>query len=117
MAVEIMTDDRLHWHLDNWARYMRNNKSEINKHDYPSYSTGLMNGISVSEDSAELAHDEADYRDAVAMDAIIDSLSSHQQCAIQHMHLAAVWTMRDFERAYSEAIEQVRALATKRGMW
>lgn len=115
MAAE-MTDERLAWHLENWANYIKNDEAEYAALHYPNHSVGFRNGLSVSEDSAELQEAEADLNDAIAMDAIIDSLPPYQIAVIYNHWGFELWSRQPKETDYPEACEAVKVLAMKRGI-
>lgn len=111
-----MTDERLHWHLENWSRYIKADEQEYALLHYPAHSVGFVNGISVSEDSAELQAQEADLNDAIAMDAIIDSLAAYHIAVIYNYWGFSLWSRQPKETDYPEACAEVKRLAMKRGL-
>lgn len=115
MAAE-MTDERLAWHLENWARYIKHDESEYAALNYPDHAVGFINGIMHTEDSKELAEAEADLNDAIAMDALIDSLEPYHIAVIYNYWGFELWSRQPKETDYPEACEAVKVLAMKRGI-
>lgn len=106
-----MTEDRLSWHLDNWAQWMGKRAST---NGYPSRS--MVIGKSNSSDFDTMVAN-ADIRCAVAVDTIVDDLSARERAAVYHRHLAAVWRIRgDMEECYEDARMTLRIGLNKRGI-
>jgi hypothetical protein len=108
-----MNLDRLEWHLGNWADWMRQDSSHLG---YPKRSLMIASGGGTSVDAFEIMCDEVDTKCAEQLDALIDSLPPNQRCAINHKWLSAVYRMRDMDRAYELAIDNLMAMADRRGM-
>jgi len=107
-----MDTERLHWHLENWALYMR---SDSHKLGYPSKSAGFLGAHNAAcEDGSEIVYECEDLNSAKTMDAIIDSLVVNQRCAINHVWLHSVFVMRDFEHTYDMAMDNLLTIAGKR---
>jgi hypothetical protein len=119
MVAEMMTDERLAWHMENWAEYMRNDRSEIRELGFPAESVGFIQGVTHSEDSAMLAEQEADLKDAHAMDAIIDSLldiDPYLYSVVYKYHGFRLWTKQPKDTDYPDACAVIKQLAMKRGL-
>lgn len=78
-----MTDDRVDWHLWNWAIHMRRGTSNHLKHRNAA-SSGI--GRSGSEDFDQMV-DSADKRCAEATGTAIDDLPKNDRCAVYATHL------------------------------
>lgn len=109
-----MTPDRLNWHLDNWAQYM---KRDTHKLGYPAKSLCMSGGGSSGEDEFDCMCDEADINCAQRIDSIIDSISQPQRTAINHKWLNVAHHYQTQEMDYSEALSNIDRLASKRGVY
>ena len=84
-----MTEDRVDWHLANWARWMRDG------HVGTGYSSRASGGIGQSSNSDfESMCKNADNRCAFAVQAVIDGLSDAKRCALHHEYLHAVYLLK-----------------------
>lgn len=82
-----MTEDRVDWHLWNWAQYHR--RSRARPQGYPNASTGLHNYTSGLDFDAEC--DWIDKRCAIATDAAVDDLPALERMAVYAKHLEGLW--------------------------
>ena len=113
-----MTDDRLLWHLVNWAEWMEDKRSDFTR-GYPSRASGGM-GQSQSRDFDAMVA-TVDTICAKAVDAILDGACSHaERLSVWHFHLDAVFR---FPRlgcgahiCYAAAKEKVRRGLMRRGI-
>jgi hypothetical protein len=115
-TIAEMTDERLAWHLENWARYLRSDAMEYRELGYPAESVGFEPAESVTEDSYEIEEDADCMRNAIAMEAIIDSLPPHPKWAVFKSQGLMSIGMRGYEDALEVAHELIRQLAVKRGL-
>jgi hypothetical protein len=108
-----MQRDRLEYHLENWAHWMRSDREQLG---YPRRSLMISSGGASSIDAFEIMCDEADAKAAKQIDALIDSLVSPQRVAINHHWLQVKHCYPtqeyDLEMAYAELI----SMANKRGI-
>jgi hypothetical protein len=111
-----MTDERLAWHMENWSRLVLNDAEEIAEMSFPAHSTVFINGTTHSDESNEVAQQEADKRDAVAINAIIESIDGYLQAVIYNYWGFQLWTKQPKETDYPDACAAVKALAMKRGL-
>jgi hypothetical protein len=104
-------------HLDTWARYMRRWRASDDV-GYPDHSAGFGEaaGGAVCDDTFEHLCDSADAYAARAMEAIIDGLPPDQRAAVYHVHLAAVFRMRDLPGSYERARIAIRQKLAGRGL-
>lgn len=86
-----MTDERLEWHLQNWAHWMRDPELKLY---YPPRSKHMYSNASQDFDAMVAAVDE---RCAKAVDALLDGLPVGQQCAINNKYLGAVFRAQRFD--------------------
>lgn len=86
-----MTDDRIGWHLENWAEWM--DRGTAGGAGYSSRASGGM-GRSHSRDFDSMVA-ESDNRCAIAVDAVLDSMNPAERGSIHHFHIAAVYGFRD----------------------
>lgn len=101
--------DRLAFHLENWADYMRSGGTRGLK--APSSACGFVGGGYNNDfDSMVLA---ADRQAAEIMDALISGLSPVRQAIINHKYLCAVFR---FPRGNAEAEFQAACVLLERGM-
>ena len=112
-----LTTDPLDQHLATWARYMRRWRADEDV-GYPDHSAGFgeSSGGAVCDDTFDHLCDAADAYAARAMDAIIDSLPPIERAAVYHIHLAAVFRMRDVQGAYEQARIAIRKKMAGRGL-
>lgn len=109
--LDTMTEEKLTWHLDNWAAWM---KGALNDGDYSSRAS-VCGSTSSREFDAMVA--EADTRCAVAVSAIVDELPRQQEAAIHHFHLAGAYRLRgDVLEHYALGREAVRVGLNRRGI-
>lgn len=107
-----MDIQRLHYHLENWAAYMRSGSHKLG---YPTRSLGFTGSHNAAcEDGSEIVYECEDLTAAKTMDALIDSLELNQRMAVNHVWLNSVFTMRNFEAVYDMAIDNLLTLAGKR---
>lgn len=95
-----MSEAGLTWHLDNWAEWMRDQRTDFGWGYSNEDGSGAKSGTSRSFDSMV---DEADMRCAQAVQAIIESLTPVESAAIHHFHIGAVYR---FARNTSNEIYQ-----------
>lgn len=101
--------DRLAFHLENWADYMRSGGTRGLK--APSSSSGFVGGGYNNDfDSMVLA---ADRQAAEIMDALIAGLSPVRQAAVNHKYLCAVYR---FPRGNLEGEFQAACVILEAGM-
>jgi len=108
-----MTEQRLSWHLANWADYM---KQDTHKLGYPSKSLMIASGGGSSDDEFEIMCDEVDTKCAQALDSIIDSITKPQRTAINHVWLKVEHHYPTQEMDIAEAYENITRLCAKRGV-
>jgi hypothetical protein len=119
--IDEMSDERLHWHMENWSVYMRNDQAEISLVGFPNETLHEIfeNGVAHTEDSKYLAQAESDLKDAIAMDAIIDSIGNSNPYLYAVIYVFwgfQMWTEQPKETDYPDACALVKALAKKRGI-
>lgn len=110
LLARTMTDERLDWHLANWADWMRRGGSA--DQGMPDRSSGLKTGGG-SLDFDEMAQ-ASDALMAAAVNAVIEDLPLHEQCAIEHRYLRSVW--RFPRNNLPELIERARRTLRRRIM-
>ncbi len=108
-----MTNERLAWHLANWADYM---KQPSHKLGYPSKSMCMSSGGASGEDEFDIMCTDADIKCAQAIDSIIDSLSMPQRTAINHVWLSVKHHYPTQDLDLVEAHESMIRLCVKRGV-
>lgn len=111
-----MTEERLTWHLENWAAWQRRRFGEFRRLWYPRKASGNFQcDHSDFDDMVE----QADTRCAKAVEAILSDLTVIQECAIHHQLLAAVYNFprANFEQQYGFARELIRKGLTLRGIF
>ncbi len=110
-----MSDERLAFHLVNWADWQRTRASDYGRR-YPSRASGRM-GVSGASDFDSMV-EVADAICARAVEAILDGLAPAERCAVHHRHLAAVFRFPrvELERAYTAACEAIRRGLRSRGI-
>ncbi len=101
-----MTDDRITWHLDNWAYWMRD-RGVAGSGSYPGKASGGM-GRSFKSDFDSMC-DAADRRCADAVGAILaDECSPLERQVVTHKHLAAVFRFERLGYTVEEAYRTAR---------
>lgn len=104
--------DRLAFHLENWADFMRTGSTR--GLGAPTTAAGCIGGgYSNSFDDMCL---EADSRAAKAMNGLIESLTPGQQAAINHKYLYAVYRFRDLDSTFREACIRLERWMPTRGL-
>jgi len=112
---QILDDDRMGELLSLWARWMRSSQP-LRELWYPDQATGCVGGGN-SHDFETMLED-MDLRHAEAVNAAIEGLSPAEQCAVYHVHLAAVFRGRaPMEGTYEEARYQLRVVLPSRGIY
>lgn len=107
-----MTNDRLEWHLGNWAVYMQHDNARLGAKISSLYGSGGVSG----EDEFEIMCEVADKKAAQAIDACIESLKKPQRTAINHVWLGVAFFWPTHDMDYDDAINSLLSLAEKRGM-
>jgi hypothetical protein len=108
-----MTQDRLEWHLENWATWM---KRESNRLGYPSKALCFSSGGSSGADEFQIMCDDSDTRSASIVDKVIDSISSPQRTAINHHWLQVKHHYPTHELDLELAYESIIKILDKRGV-
>lgn len=104
--------DRLDWHLDNWARYMR--MTGFNKLDPPNRSPII--GISHGADFDQI-YEEVTQQTAEAVNACVESLGRAEQGALRAEYLDEEWNYSTPHHVVlALARETLQALMNKRGI-
>lgn len=80
-----MTDDRIDWHLWNWARWHRQAGERVG---YSSRASGFSR-TGLRDFDAMVATVDSDC--AGAVEAVLDGVSVSERCAVHHFHLDAVY--------------------------
>lgn len=106
-----MAPDRVFWHLWNWANWQRCGGDDG---DYESRASSGIGRSSSRDFDAMVA--EADSRCAMAVEAILDNLTSAQRCAVHVKHLDAVYRLRDLEASYDSACLSIGRGLDRRGI-
>lgn len=115
-----MNEDRVSWHLDNWAYWQR--APEAGRGAAPrGYPSAASSGMGIQRRSNfDSMCDTADARCARAVDAILDGLRPIERASVHHFHLSAVFrfprTGMSAERAYARARDAVRLGLISRGI-
>jgi hypothetical protein len=113
-----MTDDRVEWHLWNWSVYatIAQEKFEAGHiaRDYGSRAAGGI-GHSHSNDSDSMVA-EIDARCAYVVDLLIGELPEGERIAVRHVHLEAVYRMRNHDALYAMAKLRLRKGLVQRGI-
>ena len=106
---------RLEYQLENWRdSYFRGEAgSELG---YPRKCMLAVSGSAGAIDAFDIECDKVDIACAETMDALIDSLPSNQRCAVHHKWLNAVYSLRDMEGSYLDALENLMLMADRRGL-
>lgn len=107
-----MSDDRLSWHLWNWARWHRLDPSRLG---YPRKASGGAQCYTNTDFDAMC--NTADDACAEAVEAAINDLPMMEKVAIHHYHLYAVYRSREpIEPIYNRACDAVKKTLTRRGI-
>ena len=77
---------RLDWHLDNWARYMR-------EQDVEELECKIVDIYQSGSADFDTMCDHMERRCAIAMEALVNDLPLPERIAVHHFHLGAVWRM------------------------
>lgn len=77
---------RLDWHLDNWARYMR-------EQDVEELECKIVDVYQSGSADFDTMCDHMERRCAITMEALVTDLPLPQRIAVHHFHLGAVWRM------------------------
>jgi hypothetical protein len=105
-----MNESRLKYYLEVWKEWML---SERYGRGYPSKAAGFSSsGIGGFDDLSE----QVEKADALAVDAVIEGLHPAQRVAIHHFHLSAVYKIRDIERQYESALDNLWRGLLARGL-
>lgn len=109
-----MPDHRITWHLDNWAEWMRPQRSDYGD-CYDSNTSCFSTGNSRTFEAMVA---EADMRCAMAVQAIIESLPPIESCAVHNRHMEAVFRFHraTMDGAYARARISVREGLKRRGI-
>lgn len=115
VAPHGMDDDRLRWHLDNWAYWQRNRASDYGRGAPPQAAGGFVSGN--SSDFEDMVA-RVDQRCANAVDAIVHKLDPVERCSVYHFHMAAVFRFPRLDKglAYRKARVAIRAGLLRRGI-
>lgn len=107
-----LIDPAAHYHLGNWARWMRNYDVGIGyKHKSAGFSSGRTGDTIEDWEEDGLRHE------ARISDAVIGSMEVRYQAAIYNVYLASVWRFRgDPTEIFIEAVSRFWELAQKRGL-
>jgi hypothetical protein len=112
-----MNDERLGWHLENWAAWQADHAHDFGR-GYPTRASGGFVSRS-SQDFSSMVH-KADRACARAVDAILDGCTPIEKAAVSHFHLAAVFRFPRLgmaaENAYQSAREKIRRGLLARGI-
>lgn len=112
-----MTDDRLDWHLENWAEWQRDCAGDFGR-NYPSRASGGF--ISRSSQDFDAMVRKADRMCARAVDAILEGCTTAERSAVAYFHIGAVFRFphvgRGAEIAYQSAREKIRRGLIARGI-
>jgi hypothetical protein len=108
-----VTQDRLEWHLSNWATWM---KQPTNRLGYPKQSLCFMSGGSSGSDEFEVMCEQSDVRSASILDKVIDSISIPQRTAINHHWLQVKNHYPTQELDLDEAYSAIIKILIKRGV-
>lgn len=110
-----MPDHRITWHLDNWAEWMRDQRTDYGYGFSNTDGSGAVNGTSRDFDSMVA---EADMRCAQAVDSLIDNLPVLQARAVCQRHIGAVFhcDRASMDEAYGWARVAIREGLRKKGI-
>lgn len=107
-----MTNERLEWHLGNWATYMQHDNARLGAKISSLYGSGGSSGA----DAFEIMCEVADKRSAQIIDACIDALKKPQQTAIYHEWLGNSFFWPTHDMHYEDAMHNILLFAEKRGL-
>ena len=96
--------------LDDWALYM---KVDSNKLGYPAKSILINSGGESSNEAFEEMIDAMDLKNAITMDAIIDSLEPLQREAVYARYLKQK-KPAEYVRLFSLAMDNIMTMASRR---
>lgn len=108
-----MEHPRIDWHLDNWARYMR-------EHDVEELQCKILDVYQSANADFDAMCDAMERRCAVAMDALVSDLPLAEKVAVHHKHLSAVWRFNrpgaTMESVYQSARENLSEGLRRKGI-
>ena len=104
--------DRLQWHLENWARFMRSGGGTVFRVEGGHGLRGFTHF------DTESGYDKSDYDTAVQVDAVIRDLKQMEKDALHTEYLGAVWPNTEFALTVSLVLarEQVQIGINRRGL-
>lgn len=108
-----MDRQRLEYHLENWRDWMMYDNTRLG---YPKKSLMIASGGESSYSAFEDMCEDVDATCAIAIDAIINSLSRPRQVAINHQWLRVAHHYPTHELDLDEAYTEIMRLADKRGV-
>jgi hypothetical protein len=110
-----MPQDRVTWHLENWAYFQRDRASDFGGGFNWRDGSGARSNSSMEFDAMVA---EVDKRVADIVDVIVDDLPPIQSAAVKHMHLAAVFRMAraSLDAAYALARTHLSLELARRGV-
>lgn len=109
-----MTEQRLDWHLWNWANWMRRDAGVVR--GYAGRASGGLRGNGTTGAFEEECY-AVDLRCARAVDAAIEGLPSPEKVAVYHYNLGALrHGVIGIGDVYDEARERLRKELTRRGI-
>lgn len=100
-----MSEERLSWHLENWATWQF--RSGSTARGYPSRAgsgIGVSHGSRTFEEMAETADDNC----ARAVEAVLGDLTTLERCAVHHEYLSAVYRFPRDQRGHAELYRAAR---------
>ena len=104
---------RIDWHLDNWARYMR-------ERDVDELECKIVDVYQSANADFDDMCDAMERRIAVAMDALVSDLPLAEKVAVHHKHLSAVWRFNrpgsSMEDVYQSARENLSEGLRRKGI-
>ena len=116
-APQIITDNerKVKEALEIWAEWMSHDDEKLG---YPSHSLVVLSGGGAWGNYIEDQKVEFDQKTAEAVDALYDSLTTSQRIAIDHFHIAAVWTSNRTNIAddYAHALMRIEIGLRDRGL-
>lgn len=108
-----MSEDRVTWHLQNWAEWHRDRKTSFGN-GYGSRASGPFVGATNTREFEAMVV-EADNRCAAAVEAILDGIPAMQRFSVHHQHLDAVYRFRRAEQVHVVLYANAR-MAIARGL-
>ena len=110
-----VTDDRLDFHLWNWANWHRSSvAATVRALWYPAGASGMA--VSHGSDFDGMVA-EVDHRCAEAVESALDDCPTAERCAVHHVHLHAVYRPRiGLDAAYGSARLRLAAGLDERGI-